>query len=134
MVGSCAIDRIEQHGRRSAQLGGTATYAALTYARLGAAVRVVTRVAPEDGAILDPLRLAGVDVRATPSARTTRFVNAIDGDGRQQRLLAIAAPIDGESVTDACRGAALVHLGPLHPADLSPAQGSLDRRYHRRYC
>jgi len=98
--------------------GGTSFYATSAYARLGASVSVVSRVAARDEAWVRRGLPAGVDLHVQSSPATTSFENRYDGEERKQRVGPIAPPID---VDDALvRTADWVHLGPLHPADLSP--------------
>jgi sugar/nucleoside kinase (ribokinase family) len=73
--------------------GGSALYAALTAAELGARARVVTSHGP-DFVGGELLRAAGVEVEARAAAQTTCFENVYTGGVRTQRVLAIAAPLD----------------------------------------
>lgn len=92
------------------RLGGTATYAALTAARLGARIGVVTAVDPD----LDLVRaLPGARVVAVPSERTTTFENVYGADGRRQWVRSVASPIADGDVPAAWWNAPVVLLGPL---------------------
>ena len=51
--------------------------------------------------------------------RTTRFVNRIDGDRRQQEMPEAAEPIGPDVLGEGLRGCGHVHLGALHPGDIS---------------
>src|SRR5262245_44734012 len=70
-----AITRDLEAGQ-PAVAGGVVPYAGRAFAALGARTRVVTRVRDADAAeLLAPLRAAGVDVHALPSAETTTYAN-----------------------------------------------------------
>lgn len=89
-VGHVTVDRLDS-GRR---LGGAAAYAALTASRLGAKAGIVTAAAG-DFPFWSPLVTAGVEILAVPSSRSTAFDNRYRGGERVQRVLDVAAPIDG---------------------------------------
>jgi sugar/nucleoside kinase (ribokinase family) len=120
VVGSLTRDTIVQElaaGERTAEkLGGTAYYASNAYARLGASVRIVSRLASADEVWARGQLPAEIDLRASPSPVTTRFENRYRDDQRTQLAGPLAAPIDyfPELVADAD----WIHLGPLHPQDL----------------
>ena len=120
VVGPVTIDRIVQDGEEASKRGGVITYAGLTFAELGVETRVVTRLAAADGAVLEPLRQRGIEVRSAKSLETTRFVNYVDGDTRRQEMSAWAGAIGGQQLVSAFSGIELVHLGPLHPGDIGP--------------
>jgi sugar/nucleoside kinase (ribokinase family) len=102
-VGHVTDDRLLAPGGVDARApGGSALYAGLAAAALGARVRVVTSCAAGAEA-LARLAAAGVDVRVAPSARTTTFENDHRGGARVQRVLAVAAelrpePLDADVV------------------------------------
>ncbi|MEO8288722.1 MAG: PfkB family carbohydrate kinase [Chloroflexota bacterium] len=94
--------------------GGTATYSALTAQRLGLQAAIVTAIAPEDEALLNEVRDAGVWVCAVPSEQTTTFRNVYDADGRRTQFLSKQARvIEWSDVPVGWRGAEIVHLGPI---------------------
>jgi sugar/nucleoside kinase (ribokinase family) len=93
-------------GRR---LGGTASFAALTARLLGLRVGIITSVG-EDTSLA---ALDGIPILRVPSPDTTVFENAVTPGGRQQTLLARAAPISLQGLPDAWRRAAIVHLAPV---------------------
>ena len=97
--------------------GGTSFYATSAYARLGASVSVLSRLAADDEAWVRSRLPEGVDLHVQPSAATTSFENRYDGDDRTQRVGPLAPPIDVDA--DLVRNADWIHLGPLHPADLA---------------
>jgi sugar/nucleoside kinase (ribokinase family) len=85
--------------------GGSALYAALAAAELGAQARIVTSAGPDfvGGELLDA---AGVEVDVAPAPTTTCFENLYRAGIRQQRLLSLAEPItrpvDRAEVVFAC--------------------------------
>lgn len=101
--------------------GGVVVHAGTALASLGARVRVVTRVALADRAVLlAPLTRAGVEVLALPSRETTTCANDYQGPHDRHELRAVSDPIGPTDVPAAWRDADVVQLGPLHPADLLP--------------
>ncbi len=98
------------------------TYAGTALARLGARVRVVTRLHESDGdALLGPLGAEGIEVHALPSARTTHYSLDYSGASDVHELRATSDPIGPDDVPESWRCADLVQLGPLHRRDLLPA-------------
>lgn len=95
------------------RLGGTALYAAVTAARLGYRVGVITAGGPElDLAPLD--RAApGVQVVCQPAPVSTTFVNRYAGSHRQQLLLDRAVPLAPEALPAGWQTASTVLLGPV---------------------
>lgn len=91
------------------RLGGTATFSALTARNLGLRVGVVTALAEKTD--LAPLK--GIPVICIPSKSNTTFENIYEEDGRHQFVHHSAAPIPYDSIPDAWRKAAIVHLGPV---------------------
>jgi 1D-myo-inositol 3-kinase len=91
----------------SLRAGGTATYAALAAARLGARVRVLT-----SGAFSQPPVLAA-DVYCRPAEATTTFENIYQDGQRRQYLRAQAAPLTPADLPTSWREAEIVHLGPV---------------------
>ena len=97
------------------------TYAGTALARLGARVRVVTRLHEDDAdALLAPLLAEGVEVHALPSAMTTRYALDYSGASDVHELRATSDPIGPDDVPESWRRADLVQLGPLHRRDLLP--------------
>jgi sugar/nucleoside kinase (ribokinase family) len=91
------------------RLGGSATYSALTARALGLRVGVVTASSPETS--LDALR--GIPVISAPSPQSTTFENIYSKDGRRQVLHHRAVPLSFDSVPEAWRQSAIIHLGPV---------------------
>jgi sugar/nucleoside kinase (ribokinase family) len=119
VVGSVTRDTNIFDGVAEHTYGGTALYAARTYAEFGIDVRLVTRLAPADRAPI-AAQLPRAQLIAQPSAVTTTFENSYGpADERTQRVAAIAAPIDHRA--DYFVDVDWLHLGPLHPADLANA-------------
>ncbi|MBI4336863.1 MAG: ribokinase [Chloroflexi bacterium] len=87
-------------------LGGTASYATLTAARLGLKVAVVT-------AAQEAPLLPGVTVRCIPSPQTTTMENLYQEGERRQRLLARAVPLGTQHIPTRWRKATTVLLAPL---------------------
>ncbi|HET6473118.1 MAG TPA: PfkB family carbohydrate kinase [Pseudomonadales bacterium] len=117
VVGSITRDTNIFDGVAEHSYGGTALYAARTYAEFGIDVRLVTRLAPDDRAAI-AAQLPHADLIAQPSAVTTTFENSYGpSDERTQRVTAVAAPIEHRA--DYFADVDWLHLGPLHPADLA---------------
>ncbi len=91
------------------RLGGTATFSALTARALGLRAGIVTS-AGKDASLK---ALEGIPIVCIPSGHTTTFENIPSGDGRRQILRHQAAHISFESVPEAWRHAAILHLGPV---------------------
>jgi sugar/nucleoside kinase (ribokinase family) len=119
VVGSITRDTNIFDGFAQHTYGGTALYAARTYADFGIDVRLVTRLAAVDRTPIAE-QLPSAELIAQPSAVTTTFENSYGADDeRSQRVAAIAAPIEHRD--DYFAGIDWLHLGPLHPADLADA-------------
>ncbi len=122
VVGHATRDLIPEGGWR---LGGTVVFAALTAARLGLRVAIVTAGPPD---VLAALATAAPDipVAAIPSAEATVFENRYDHAGRRQQYLrSRATPLDPSAVPAAWRGAPLVLLAPVaQEVDLALASAS----------
>ena len=82
------------------RLGGSALYGAATAAKLGADVRLVTRVGPRERESLETLcQELGITLRALPSDVTTTFGFTYDDAGHRSLFLrAKAAPITRSDV------------------------------------
>ena len=116
-----AVTRDDLVGATGDVPGGVVFHAGLALARLGAQVRVVTRVRKEDAAqLLGPLETEGVEILALPSRETTRYHLDYGGPIDRHELLATSDPIALEDVPAAWRASDVVQLGPLHRRDLAP--------------
>lgn len=91
-------------------LGGTATYVALTTARLGLNTAIVTSVEPD---VLNDQLLAGIPCANVPSNVMTTFRNVYDGTDRTQYVEAVASSMNYDHIPEKWRTAPLVLLGPL---------------------
>lgn len=91
------------------QLGGTATYSALTAQALGLRVGMLTAIAPNT----DITALQGIVVISTPSEKNTIFENIYTDEGRRQVLHHQATPLSFEDIPDLWRRAEIIHLGPV---------------------
>lgn len=99
-------------------LGGTALYSALTAARLGARVAVLTRGV--FGQNVAGMEVPGLDQYAgnlqiivQDADVPTTFVNTYLGTRRQQHIKHWAGPIDLRGIPPHWRNAKIVHLGPI---------------------
>ena len=120
VIGPATIDRVVQGCTQVYQCGGVVTYAGLTFANLGLDTRVLTNIAAADQSMLAFLQHSGIEVHIGESPDTTRFVNFVDGDQRQQEVPSRAAPIGTGQLEPVLLGVEHVHLGPLAPGDLCP--------------
>jgi sugar/nucleoside kinase (ribokinase family) len=116
VVGHCALD-VQPDG--SFLPGGTVLYSALTAARMGMRVGILTAgdpvavtaaLAPFDGSFT---------IHILPAAATTTFENIPTPAGRKQILHAWAGPISPDALPTDWRGATVLHLGPI-AAELPP--------------
>lgn len=103
----------------SVVLGGTALYSALTAARLGARVAILTRgvfgreVAGMKVPNLDILADEGIQVVVQDAEVPTTFINVYQADRRVQTLPHWAGEIDLRGLPPHWRNARVVHLGPI---------------------
>jgi 1D-myo-inositol 3-kinase len=119
MVGSVTRDTNIFDGVAEHTYGGTALYAARTYAAFGIDVRLVTRLAPADRAPI-AAQLPSAELIAQESTVTTTFENSYGRDDeRTQRVSAVAEPVEHRS--EYFSDIDWLHLGPLHPSDLADA-------------
>jgi len=107
VVGHVTRDLDAQGGWRA---GGTATYAALTAARLGVRVGVLTAAVP---GTIGLERQDGVEVSLCSSPESTTFENFYLDGHREQYVRAVATPLVPEQLPAAWRQAPVVHLGPI---------------------
>ena len=126
VLGSVTRDFIR--GQSGTRPGGVVVHGGIAHARLGARVRVVTRVRAEDASdLLAPLEAEAVQVLPLPSAATTTYVLDYTGAVDVHELVAASDPITPDDVPLDWRRANCVHLGPLHRGDLAPGlAASLD--------
>ncbi len=119
VVGHVTRDAIVRDGSTSYRTGGVPYYSGIAASVLGANVRIITRVARQDEALLDEIRSAGVAVTNFESDVTTQFVNEYgdDKDLRRQRVSTIADSILPHHISGHSR---LWYFGPLVPDDIAP--------------
>lgn len=111
MVGHVAADVVPS----GIQLGGTASFSALTAKALGLRVGIVTSAGPDA-----PLQaLDGFPLVNIPSQYSTTFENIQSPAGRRQVLHHQAALISYEDIPLPWRDTPIVHLGPI-AAELDP--------------
>lgn len=104
-VGHVTIDVLADGSRRA---GGSAFYAALQAARLGARAGLLTRGRPaEIEAALGPLGQE-IAVEIEPAAHTTMLATSGSGSARVQRVASWAGPIPAAKVDPA-----VLHLAPV---------------------
>lgn len=106
VVGHITVD-LTPFGR---EWGGTALFGAVTAARLGAQVHVLTSM-PEaaSAGVLPP----GVEVKNVPSPVWSTFRHEFVNGVREQYISDIAVALRTEHVPDRWRDLPLVHFGPL---------------------
>jgi len=111
---------------RGWRLGGGATYASLTLARLGLRVRALIGVDAEAAQAreLDVLRAAGVEVAGASLAHGPVFENIELPAGRRQRCLSVADPIDPAMLPPGWHNRDALVLGPV-AGELPPTWGSI---------
>ncbi len=110
VVGHCALD-VQPDG--SFLPGGTVLYSALTAARMGMSVGILTAGDPVAvAAALAPFE-ESFAIHVLPTAATTTFENIPTPTGRKQTLHAWAGPIPPDALPSAWRRAPIVHLGPI---------------------
>lgn len=107
VVGHVTRDLDAQGGWRA---GGTATYAALTAARLGVRVGVLTAAVPGTIGLEGQ---DGIEVSLCSSPESTTFENFYLDGHREQYVRAVATPLVPEQLPAAWRQAPVVHLGPI---------------------
>jgi hypothetical protein len=109
-------------------LGGTALYSALTAARLGARVAVLTRgVFGQEVAGMNVPSLAPyadeIDIIVQDADVPTTFVNEYMANRRVQTIRHWAGPIDLRGLPPHWRNARIVHLGPVAD-EIDPRQAT----------
>jgi len=111
---------------RGWRLGGAATYASLSLARLGLRVRALIGVdaAAAEARELDVLMAAGVEVARAPLANGPVFENIELPGGRRQRCLSVADRIDPATLPPGWHDSDALLLGPV-AGELPPAWASI---------
>lgn len=92
-------------------LGGTATYAAITARNLGYRAGILTRAAED---LPQRELLHDIQIELLDSDRTTTFRNLYDEHGRRQQFIReVAGPIDATRLPPSWREAKIALLGPI---------------------
>ncbi|MEJ7837193.1 MAG: PfkB family carbohydrate kinase [Thermomicrobiales bacterium] len=117
----------------SVVLGGTALYSAITAARLGARVAVLTRgvygaevagmTIPSIESALSEEIASKISIVVQQAEIPTTFINVYKADRRVQTLPHWAGPIDLRGLPPHWRNANVVHLGPIAD-EVDPRQAS----------
>lgn len=116
VIGHITVDILPDGGY---VLGGTALYSAMTAARLGARVAVLTRgvfgreVAGMQVPPLDPFLDERINIIVQDAEVPTAFINEYRADRRVQTMPHWAGPIDLNGLPPHWRNAKIVHLGPI---------------------
>jgi sugar/nucleoside kinase (ribokinase family) len=103
-IGHFAKDAIVVDGKSESASGGGVYFGAMAARRLGLDVAVVTRLHPDDFALLDELRQAGIDVFATPAAQTSGIENRYRSANMERRdciPTGFAGPFTPQDLPDA---------------------------------
>jgi len=95
---------------RSFRLGGTATYSALTAAKLGLTVGVLTST---NGHLAPFADMPWVIVHQRPALQTTIFENIYTGSHRKQYIRALAEVLTASDLLPGWERAPIVHIGPV---------------------
>ncbi|MGC9360113.1 MAG: PfkB family carbohydrate kinase, partial [Anaerolineae bacterium] len=107
VIGHVTRDLDEHGGWRE---GGTATYAALTAARLGLRVGVLTAAKPGRISLEDEAR---IELVRRPSATATTFENVYLDGRREQYIRAVAESLTPAQLPTAWGRTRIAHLGPI---------------------
>jgi len=74
-IGHVCLDRLVPYeGEEQIGLGSAVYYGSMAAAHIGCSVGAITRMHPDDGASLDPMREAGVECFLIPAEATTRML------------------------------------------------------------
>jgi len=118
VIGSATVDEVKQDGITVLKMGGVVTYGGITFRRHGLQTSVVCNIAKQDDGLFRIFREQSIHLFNGVTETTTVFVNWVNGDERRQEMPVQAAPITTDQAERAIEDADLVHLGPLHPADI----------------
>jgi len=123
IAGSLTRDRVYFGKTHSEVAGGVVWHAGRTLAALGASVTVVTRTAPADRGLLNPLIEAGVRVVWEAASQTTTLILRYDPENPESRsfeVVALAEAVRPKSLTEPLEDLHILYLGPVHQHDLDP--------------
>jgi sugar/nucleoside kinase (ribokinase family) len=103
MIGHFAKDKLVVDGVAETASGGAVSYGGIALQRIGLRVAVVTRLHPDDFALLDELRREGIRVFAAAASATSGIENIYDSADMERRVckpLAFAGPFQHEEIPD----------------------------------
>ena len=120
VIGSITMDQIIMGNKTIEIQGGVVTYAGFTFQKHGIPTIIVTNVGKKEKYLLKNLSNKGVKVYYELCSETTRFINYIKSDQRQQLVPTQAVPIEEGLVKKVLPMSDHIHLGPLHPWDIHP--------------
>ncbi|MBN1779663.1 hypothetical protein JW948_00925 [bacterium] len=126
IAGSATRDENIVRGARYHKIGGVPVYAGLTWRLCGVKTLIVSNIADRDEPVHRLFSGLGFDLPSGTTQRTTSFINSYDGDNRSQSMPHAAETIMPDQIIGAWGETAHIHLGPLHPQDLSPDIYGLD--------
>jgi sugar/nucleoside kinase (ribokinase family) len=86
MIGHFAKDLLVVDGVGERAAGGAVFYGSVVLRRLGLSVAIVTRMHPDDFALLDQLKQDGVGVFVTPASETTGIENIYHSQDMERRI------------------------------------------------
>src|SRR5437764_15067501 len=92
-LGHVTVDLVADGSRRP---GGGAFYSALQAARLGLRAQIVTQGSPSEIEELLAPFAAELELQVRPALHTTTLATSGRGDGRRQRLLAVAGRLTAD--------------------------------------
>ncbi len=101
MIGHIAKDKLIVDGQEETASGGAVYYGSIALRRMGVTVAVVTRLHPDDFAMLDELRQEGVQVFATPALETSGIINIYESANMERRIcksIGFAGPFQAEDI------------------------------------
>lgn len=103
MLGHFAKDKLVVDGATQTASGGAVYYGSIALRHLGISVAVVTRLHPEDFALLEDMEQEGVEVYAVPASATSGIRNIYDSSDMERRicrLLSFAGPFREEDLPE----------------------------------
>ena len=103
MIGHLAKDRVVVDGHAEMAPGGAVYFGGIALRRQDFRVAVVTRLHPDDYALLDELRDEGLQVYASPASETSGIENIYNSADMERRIckpLGFAGPFRPEEIPD----------------------------------
>ncbi len=103
MIGHIAKDKLIVDGHEETASGGAVYYGSIALRRMGVTVAVVTRLHPDDFAMLDELRQEEVQVFASPALETSGIINIYESADMERRIcksIGFAGPFQAEDIPD----------------------------------